>query len=198
MTPTFRKHHLQTLWIAPFARPFFLLFSPSPPSPSFLNPSPSSDLKTPPFPRGIAIFRGWGAARVLGEVTPQKKRRNILKKWLAKSGQLWIGALMHTGMAQEVEHLPYEILRETEVQRRRGTTSPDPEKIPEPLRGPLGGFPVGILREEKTLRASKGQFSPRSSRRLFHLWCCTSALLQEMLSTPGLASPNPLGADVQA
>ena len=37
-----------------------------------------------------------------------------------------------------------------EVQRRRGTTSPDPEKIPEPLRGPLGGFPVGILREEKT------------------------------------------------
>ena len=46
-----------------------------------------------------------------------------------------------------------------EVQRRRGTTSPDPEKIPEPLRGPLGGFPVGILGEEKTLRASKGQFS---------------------------------------
>ena len=40
-------------------------------------------------------------------------------------------------------------LREMEVQRRRGTTSPDPEKIPEPLRGPLGGFPVGILREEK-------------------------------------------------
>ena len=43
-----------------------------------------------------------------------------------------------------------ETLRETEVQRRRGTTSPDPEKIPEPLRGPLGGFPVGIPREEKT------------------------------------------------
>ena len=29
-------------------------------------------------------------------------------------------------------------LREMEVQRRRGTTSPDPEEIPEPLRGPLG------------------------------------------------------------
>ena len=41
-------------------------------------------------------------------------------------------------------------LRETEAQRRRGTTSPDPEKIPEPLRGPLGGFPVGIPREEET------------------------------------------------
>ena len=41
-------------------------------------------------------------------------------------------------------------LRETEVQRRRGTTSPDPEKIPEPLRGPLGGFDVGIPRGEKT------------------------------------------------
>ena len=39
-------------------------------------------------------------------------------------------------------------LRETEV-RRRGTTSPDPEKIPEPPRGPLGGFPVEIPREEK-------------------------------------------------
>ena len=32
---------------------------------------------------------------------------------------------------------------------RRATTSPDPEKIPEPLGGPLGGFPVGIPREEK-------------------------------------------------
>ena len=41
-------------------------------------------------------------------------------------------------------------LREMEVQRRRGTASPDPEKIPEPLRGPLGGFAVGILREEKS------------------------------------------------
>ena len=46
------------------------------------------------------------------------------------------------------------------MQRRRGTTSPDPEKIPEPLRGPLGGFPVGIPRgKKKTLRASKGQVS---------------------------------------
>ena len=43
-----------------------------------------------------------------------------------------------------------------EVQRRRGTTGPDPERIPERLRGPLGGFPVGIPREEP-LRASKGQ-----------------------------------------
>ena len=42
------------------------------------------------------------------------------------------------------------VLRETEVQRRRGTTSPDPERNPEPLRGPLGGFLVGIPREEKT------------------------------------------------
>ena len=37
----------------------------------------------------------------------------------------------------------------SEVQRRSGTTSPDPEKVPEPLGGPLGGFPVGIPREEK-------------------------------------------------
>ena len=54
----------------------------------------------------------------------------------------------------------FHFRREMEVQWRRGTTSPDPEKIPEPLRGPLGGFPVGIPREEKNpLRASKGQFS---------------------------------------
>ena len=38
-------------------------------------------------------------------------------------------------------------LKETEVQQRRGTTSPDPEKNPDLLRGPLGGFPVGIPRE---------------------------------------------------
>ena len=66
-------------------------------------------------------------------------------------------------------------LRETEVQRRRGTTSPDPEKIPEALRGPLGGFPVGIPRQEKTLRASKGQFS--------------SERLSEDNSTSGVAPP---------
>ena len=45
------------------------------------------------------------------------------------------------------------------MQQRRGTTSPDPEKIPEPLRGLVGGFPVGIPREERTPKASKGQFS---------------------------------------
>ena len=44
---------------------------------------------------------------------------------------------------------PFDLLRETEVQRRSGTTSPDPEKFPEPLRGPLRGFPVGISREER-------------------------------------------------
>ena len=67
-----------------------------------------------------------------------------------------------------------------EVQRWRGTTSPDPEKIPEPLRGPLGGFPVGIPREEKAPQEPlRGNFPPRGSRRLFHLWCCTSALLQD-------------------
>ena len=43
-----------------------------------------------------------------------------------------------------------EYLRETEVQRRRGMTSPDPEKIPEPLRGPLRGFPVGMPIRRKT------------------------------------------------
>ena len=44
-------------------------------------------------------------------------------------------------------------LRETEVQRRRGTTSPDPEKNPVPLRGALGGFQVGIPREEKNTKS---------------------------------------------
>ena len=66
-----RAHILDLL--STFCASFFLLFSPSPPSPSFLNPSPSSDLKTPPFPRGNAIFRGWGAARVVEGVTMQKK-----------------------------------------------------------------------------------------------------------------------------
>ena len=56
-----------------------------------------------------------------------------------------------------------ESLREMEVQRRRGMTSPDPEKNPEPLRGLLGGFRVGIPREEKTLRASQGFSSERLS-----------------------------------
>ena len=62
-------------------------------------------------------------------------------------------------MARFETDLQNETLRETVVQRRRGTTSPDPEKIPGPLRGPLGGFAVGLSREEKALRASKGQFS---------------------------------------
>ena len=31
------------------------------------------------------------------------------------------------------------------------TTSPDPEKNPEPRRGPLGGFPVGSPTEARTL-----------------------------------------------
>ena len=53
------------------------------------------------------------------------------------------------------------------MQRRRGTTSPDPEKTPEPLRGPLGGLFVGIPREEKTLKASKGQFSSESLSEAF-------------------------------
>ena len=62
-----------------------------------------------------------------------------------------------------------ECLRETEVQRRRGTTSPDPEKKnPEPLRGPLGGFLVGVPREEEIAPKSNtrgGNFPPRGSRR---------------------------------
>ena len=59
--------------------------------------------------------------------------------------------------------------REMEVQRQSGTTSPDPEKIPEPLRGPLGGFLVGIPREEKPLRASKGQLSSERLSEAFPL-----------------------------
>ena len=77
--------------LSPFCASFFLLFSPSPPSPSFLNPPPSSDLKTPPFPRGNTIFRGWGAARVLEGVTPQKKEGISLKNGAQKlvSTSIW-------------------------------------------------------------------------------------------------------------
>ena len=38
-----------------------------------------------------------------------------------------------------------------------------PRKNPEPLRGPLGGFPVVIPREEKNLRASKRQIFLREA-----------------------------------
>ena len=72
----FTAHFLRVL--------FSFFFSPAPPSPSFLNPSPSSDLKTPPFPRENAIFRGWGAARVLEGVTPQKKKGISLKNGAQK------------------------------------------------------------------------------------------------------------------
>ena len=49
-------------------------------------------------------------------------------------------------------------LRETEVQRQRGTTNPDPDKLPEPLRGPEV-FLWEFLEKKKALRASKGKFS---------------------------------------
>ena len=72
------------LW-ALFARPFFLFFPPPHrPLPSWIPP-PSLDLKTPPFPRGNAIFyRGWGAARGLEGVTPQKKEGISLKNGAQK------------------------------------------------------------------------------------------------------------------
>ena len=70
--------HLST-----FCASFFPFFFPLPTVP-FLNPSPSSDLKTPPFPRGNAIFRGWAAARVLEGVTPQKKEGISLKNGAKK------------------------------------------------------------------------------------------------------------------
>ena len=61
-----------------FLRVLFSFF-PSPPSPSVLNPSPSRDLKTPPFSRGNATFRDWGAARGLEGVTTQEKTWISLK-----------------------------------------------------------------------------------------------------------------------
>ena len=51
------------------------LLSPTPLSPSE-NPLPSWDLETPPFPRGNATFRGWGAARGL-EGSPHRKKTQI-------------------------------------------------------------------------------------------------------------------------
>ena len=83
----FRSGHYGSTLSTLFARPFFLLFFPSPPSPSFPNPSPFWDLETPLFPRGNAIFRGWGAARVEEGVTTQKKEGISLKKRRAKIGQ---------------------------------------------------------------------------------------------------------------
>ena len=53
------------------------------------------------------------------------------------------------GTSHGQQNFMQENLRDTEVQRRRGTTSPDPEKSPEPPRGPYGGFLVGIPREEE-------------------------------------------------
>ena len=68
-----------------FVRLLFSFFLPLPTVP-FLpeSPPPSSDLKTPPFPRGNAILRGWGAARVLEGVTPQKKEGISLKNGAQK------------------------------------------------------------------------------------------------------------------
>ena len=71
--------------LSTFCASFFPSFFPLPTVP-FLpeSPPPSSDLKTPPFPRGNAIFRGWGAARVLEGVTPQKKEGISLKNGAQK------------------------------------------------------------------------------------------------------------------
>ena len=67
--------------------PCFLLFLPSPPSPSFLKPSPSWTLKVPPPPKGNATFRGWGAVKGLEGVATHEKKRSILKKCRAKVAQ---------------------------------------------------------------------------------------------------------------
>ena len=66
---------------------------------------------------------------------------------------LCLRAIAACGMYILTYHSHWHDLRETEVQRQRVTTSPDPEKIPEPLRGPLGGFPVEIPREEKSAKS---------------------------------------------
>ena len=85
--------------LSSFCASFFLSFFPLPPSPSFLNPPPSSDLKTPPFPRGNAIFRGWGAARVLEGVTPQKKEGISLKNGAQKLVSCRTTVLLPSNMA---------------------------------------------------------------------------------------------------
>ena len=66
-------------FLSSFCASFFPSFFPLPTVPFLPQSPPSSDLKTPPFPRGNAIFRGWGAARVLEGVTPQKKEGISLK-----------------------------------------------------------------------------------------------------------------------
>ena len=58
--------------------PFF--FPPSPTVPTLLYSPPSSDLKTPPFPRGNAIFRGWGCGEGFGGDRPAEKKKGISLK----------------------------------------------------------------------------------------------------------------------
>ena len=62
--------------------------------------------------------------------------------------------------------------------KQRGRTSPDPEKIPEPLRGPPEAFLWELLEKKE----SKGPFSSERLRRVVHLWFCTAALLQHILN----------------
>ena len=56
---------------------FSFFFSPSPLSPSFPNPPPSSDLKTPPFPRGNCNIQGVGCGEGFGGGHPTEKKKGI-------------------------------------------------------------------------------------------------------------------------
>ena len=74
------KFHFRCSKTEHFLRVLFSFCFPPPhrPLPSWIPPLP------PPFPRGNTIFRGWGAARVLEGVTPQKKEGISLKNGAQK------------------------------------------------------------------------------------------------------------------
>ena len=90
--------------LSTFCASFFPSFFPPPHRPSFLHPSPSLDLKTPPFPRGNVIFRGWDAARVLEGVTPQKKEGISLKN----GAQKLVQKIRRKSAAKSAKKLPWK------------------------------------------------------------------------------------------
>ena len=71
----------------------FFFAPPQRPLPSWIPPLPGT-IKTLPFPRGNAIFRGWGAGRVLGGVTTQKKEGVSLKNGAQKLVRFWRGGIL--------------------------------------------------------------------------------------------------------
>ena len=96
--------------LSTFCASSFPSFFPLPTSPSFLNPSPSSDLKTPSFPSGNLIFRGWGTARVLEGVNPQKKEgislkhgaRKLVRNCISPSRKIEEGIVQETQRGREM------------------------------------------------------------------------------------------------